>query len=191
MKIRFILFLGLMVLAVFLAAPASFAASALDAKKVEKFVGSISAVNALSATMKEEGKQEALQADMDVLAGDDFRPYTNSVVVLKEKFPGDYAKLGGIVKQHGFSSQDEWAGVGDAVMISYMAIKAEETAPGYDSDMGTELTPEIMAQLPPESRAQVEKTMKMMKALRSAPAENKAAVTPFVASIDKLINEVP
>ncbi len=187
MKNTLRLITGLLAVAVMFASPVAFAAMPLSAKQVESFLGSMKSVDSLTDEMKAAGKQEALQAEMDKRAGVTFTPYVNSVTILKEKYGPEYGKLGDIVKKHGFSSQEEWANVGDAVMLSYMALKAEKE-PGFEK-AATELTPEMMAQIPPETRAQVEKTMKMMNAIKAAPAEHKQVVTPFIADIDKWIGE--
>jgi len=183
MKKALVLSLALIAL---VTAPA-FAAVSLSAKQVESFIASMGSVDTLADEMAKEGKQEALQANMQAMTNEGFLPYTSSIKVLKDKFGGDYEKLGGIVKKHGFSSQEEWAGIGDAVMLSYMALKAEESNPNYAA-ASAQMTPEMMANLPPETRAQVEQGMKMMNAIKAAPAEHKSVVKPFIPNIEQWIN---
>jgi hypothetical protein len=115
--------------------------------------------------------------------GADFSPYTAGIASLKEKFPADYTQLAGIVGKHGFSSAETWAATGNEVVKSYMALKMENLGPA-GSAMMQNLSPDMLAKLPPEAREQVERSKKMMDSAAAVPAANKEAMRPYMSEFE-------
>lgn len=160
-------------------------AGKLTADQVKNFVSAIPEVEVFANDMRATGKDKELEKAAEPKPGDDsFTPYQKSIVLMKEKFPEDYSRLGNIVTRHGFASQESWASAGDDVMLAYMAIKMGDQ--GRKSMEAIAAMPEeAKASLSPEARAQMEQAVHMMEIIGSVPAENKTALEPHLASIDQ------
>jgi len=168
----------------FFTAPSALAAD-LKPAQVESFVGSMEDVRAFAIALAEEGKDDIFDGED---AHEDFSPYLNGVKTLKEQSSADYKRFGAITKQHGFASQESWAETGDRVMLSYIAIKAEEANPDY-AEMPTDIDPEMLAQLPPDAQAHIATTMKMMAKVQKTSETDKNAVKPFLPQIESWMEE--
>lgn len=156
--------------------------AALQTKQVENFIASMGPVNDLAEEVN-------FQADPGAHAdGDEFAPYATGLKVMKESEAAAYDKLGSIVKKHGFSSQEEWASVGDAIFLAFVAVKAEEANPGFTAAGMQDIPPEMLEKMPPEARAQFETTMKMVRAVGAVPVEDKTLVKPFLPQIERAIS---
>ncbi len=173
------------------AAVLSFSAAAfageLTSDLAGKFVGSMSDVMTMSEDMRREGKDEVITAAAQPAPGDAvFAPYAKSIAVLKEKFPADYKKLGGLVSKHGFNSAESWATTGDDVMLSYVALKTLESNPQAMASLQAmdNMTPEMLAMMPPEAKAQMEQAKVMMQMVGAVPPANREAVKPFAGEIE-------
>lgn len=161
------------------------AANQLSSADVGKFVEAIPDVEVFASDMKAQGKDKILEGAVKPVDGEkEFSPYSKGVELLKEKFPEDYKHLGDIVTKHGFKSQESWAQAGDNVMLSYMAIKVEQQNPEVAQSLKN-ITPEMKAQMPPETQAQVDNAMKMMEIVNAVPPANKDAVKPHLKGIDE------
>lgn len=174
---KIVLFLAV-IAAVAVAIHSPAAAMSLKAKQVENFIASMGPVNTLTNEID-------FQSKADFSTAKEFSPFSLGLESLKANEASAYKKLGQIVKGHGFSSQEDWASTGDAVMLAFIAVKAEQDNPGLTELQ--EFPPEMLEQMPPETRAQFETTMKMVRAVRAVPPENKTAVTPYLDKIEAAI----
>lgn len=172
---------------VLLAANAFAGDGAITADQAKRFVESLPALDELGDTLEAEGKMDELQINATPVAGEEFKPYSQAVVGLKEKYPGDYAKLNDAVKPHGFSA-DEWGLVGDRVIIAYLAIKMDEENPGAMAQMQA-MDKSMLDQMPPEIKAQFEQAMVMMETIENASPEDKAAVETVKEQLDEYMEE--
>jgi hypothetical protein len=171
-----------------LASPAR--AAALNPAQVEKFMGTLPDLKALSDEMQQAGKGDALDEAAAPHPGQigGFEPYTNSLKALKSKFPADYRKLGDLVHQHGFMSQDDWADTGNRVMLAYMALKLEAQPPETLKAM-QDLPVGTLNKMPPEARAQFEQSRALMQAAQKVSSADKDAMRPYVAQFDEWANQ--
>ena len=167
--------------------PAAYAETALTAARIEKFLDSVTDVDSFGEELKAAGHEDIVSSNMKVHENGKFSPYQMSIDALKKDRVADYKKLGAIVKKHGFKSQEDWASAGDGVMLTYSALKAGGNMPDYE-EMTAQMTPETMAMMPPEAKAQMEAAMVMMKTLSSVTEEQKAVVSPYVSRIDEWID---
>lgn len=174
-----ILFAPIFALLLFVCSPA-IAADTLQTRDVERFVSSIDDIDQFARDMENEGKDDVLAAEP---IGASFAPYTSSIEPMKNQYPADYQRLGSIVSTHGFSSVEEWASVGDSVMLTYIAMKMERENPEF-SEMASQITPEMMAMMPPEAQAQMQQSLMLMDAISDVPASNKQVVGPFMPQLD-------
>ena len=160
----------------------AFAADPLTADQVTRFVATLAPVDALADRLDTEGKLDGLVDKRGPRAGEDFKPYSTGVAALKKTQPAEYPKLTAILKPHGFTA-DQWSAVGDRVMIAYMALKMDAENPGAAAGMEG-MDPAMLAQMPPEVRAQMAGMMAMMETVKKAPAADKAAVKPSMKVIE-------
>lgn len=179
------MFAALASLVLVFVAPAVLAAP-LTADQAARFVASLPDAQALE---NEFGTEALKNQDLESFLGDDgtFLPYTRGLAILRQEAPEGVRKLGGIVSRHGFSSVESWAQVGDRVLQAYAAVKMGENMP-QDAMAGmTAMGPEMLAQLPPQVRSQVEASMKMMNAFKEVSDADKAAVAPVVSQLDQFV----
>ena len=154
----------------------------LTEESASRFVDSLDTVKALGEALEAEGKTKELQFDSAPKAGEPFKPYSKSVVALKAKYPGDYAKLDAAVKKHGFGAE-EWGAVGDRVMVAYLARKMETENPQAMAQM-QHMDASMMDMLPPEMKAQMMQAQAMMQAVAAASPEDKKAVAKVEDKLD-------
>jgi len=159
------------------------AEQALDADNTKRFVESLGPIMKFGDELEAAGRDKVFDETFTPKAGEDFKPYTKGLAALKAQQPADYAKVGELIAPHGFSSTALWAEIADKVMAAYFALSME--GQGGMPQMG-QMTPEMLAMMPPEVRAQFEGAQSMQKAIQSVPAEDKQLVAPYKARIDQL-----
>lgn len=167
---------------VLLLVPSALAAS-LTSGAAEGFVNSLTDVNNLAQQMEEEGKDRIFEGQAEPVPGKKFAPYSESLPLLKSEYPAEYKELGKIVRKHGFKSQESWATAGDNVMLAYMAGKMNIPA----ASAMPQLPPGMADKLPPETRAQMAKSLAVMETIRDVPQEHKDIVAPLTPKIDMWI----
>ena len=186
---RFLTFLAIIALIVPGASIAQ-AAQSLSPDQVEKFVSSMDDVQVLSDAMKKDGKNEVIGKKIgEPKEGDEFTPYSRAVDVLKTEFPVDYKELGEVVAKHGFKSQEEWATTGDNVMAAYISSKIDPEAEKKMAAAQAQMTPEMVAKMPPEAVARMKQGMAMMATLKKVPAENREAVAAHKEKLEAFMNK--
>ncbi|MEM9618597.1 MAG: hypothetical protein AAF936_11610 [Pseudomonadota bacterium] len=159
----------------------------LTEDQAKRFVATLAAVEALGDQLRDDGKIENLQIAQQPIAGEPFKPYSTAVTILKEKHPGDHAKLANTVEEHGFSTT-EWGSVGDRVMVAYLAVKMQEEDP-RSLEMMEGMDKSMMDMVPPEMRAQLESTFAMMETVKNAPEADKMAVMAVKDDLDNYMEK--
>lgn len=160
-------------------------AAPLREADVERFVGTLDDVAAFGKKLEAAGKDDLLNRQEQPTADAPFAPYSTGVSELKAQYPADHAELAGILKSHGFAPA-EWGAVGDRVIIAYIALKiAEENPEALDmADQMAALDPAMLAQMPPQMKAQMDRMKAMVETVRRAPDADKKAVAPSKAALD-------
>lgn len=169
----------------FAAAPA-LAADPLTEDQVQRFVKTLAPVHEMGARLEKDGTLERF-ADREPLIGKEFSPYSTAVANLKARAPAEHQILAGIVRPHGFST-DQWGAVGDRVMTAYMALRMDQESPNAAAQM-KDFDPSMLAQMPPAMRGQIERVMAMLETARRTPAADKAAVKPMMKAIEAEIDK--
>ncbi|GJL91103.1 hypothetical protein [Hyphococcus sp.] len=154
----------------------------LTVDTAKRFVSSLESVESLGEEFVTNGKADKLMIDVQPKANEKFKPYSNAVFALKEKYPSDYSRLNSAVKPHGFSAE-EWGAAGDRVMIAYMALKMEKENPQAMTQMQA-MDPSMMAMLPPDMKQQFEQAQIMMETISSASDEDKKIVAEVADDLD-------
>ncbi|WP_425410354.1 hypothetical protein [Hyphococcus sp.] len=166
----------------FLASGALAADKPLTEDQAKRFVETLEAVEELGKEFETEGKMEEFRLATTPVAGEAFKPYSGAVASLKENHPGDHARLEKAVKPHGFSA-DEWAGVGDRIMVAYLAVKMEEENPQAMAQMAS-MDKSMLDMMPPDMQAQMAQALAMVETIKNATPEDKAAVASVREDLD-------
>lgn len=145
--------------------------------EAKRFVDSLDPALVFSKRMESEGKSEYTSVIKKHLKGDDYNVYTQNMIHFKEIYPEEYAAFTVIVKQFKFSNSEEWASVGDAVMLAFLA--GQEDMNKISEDMEQNITPAILASMQPELREQTQAAMDMIKAIKNVPKQNIETVKPY------------
>lgn len=159
----------------------------LTEDQAQRFVKTLPVLETFGKELEAEGKMEEFRISTEPMVDQEFKPYTSAITVLKEKHPADHARLGDMLKPHGFSA-DEWAGVGDRVVIAWMALKMEEEDPGAMAQMEA-MDKSMLAQLPENMRAQIERALVMAETVKSASPEDKAVVATVKDDLDEYMEK--
>ena len=157
----------------------------VDAAK--RFVASLDAVKALGEQLEASGKTEQMQFDVQPKPGEEFRPYSKSVMAMKAKYPSDYAQLQKAVKSHGFGAE-AWGVTGDRVMLAYMARKMEKENPGAMAQMHS-MDASMLEMMPPEMKQQLAQAQAMMQTIAAAPPADKKVVAEVEAELDAFMDK--
>ncbi|RFB05284.1 hypothetical protein [Parvularcula marina] len=89
------------------------------------------------------------------------------------------------IKSNGFSSTDEFAPKADAIIMTYLAIElGKQDMSGMD-----QMTPEMMAAMPPSVQAQMGPVIKMINAAKNVPAADKATLTPLLPKLEAVFQD--
>lgn len=104
----------------------------------------------------------------------------NTLVDYVEQNDALKSDMSQIVKSNGFKSLNQWAEVGNGIFGAYMALQFEET----DMSGMEQMTPEMMAQLPPQAQAM----FKMIDATKNVPAEDKELMRSRQDAFDAAMN---
>lgn len=170
---------------VFLAIGSAMAAS-LNAEQAKRFVAAMPDVSALSDDMRKGGRDKKIEDTIRAVQSKDgeFSPLLKGMPIMKKEFPADYERLSGIVEKHGFSSAEDWAAVGDRVMTTYMAIKADGENTGQLLSIIENMTPEQFAALPPEAQNQFAHARMVIKATAAVSPAEMEMVRPLVPVIE-------
>ena len=151
--------------------------SPLTTADIQKFIATAPEAEALFNDLEDNGFNPDWEGQMMPKSGEDFRPFGKTTELLKTERPSDYASLTGIVKPKGFDDTPHWARIGDASILAYIAIKMEREDPQALA-MASQLTPEMMAMIPPAQQAQLQGAMAIIEAIQGVPAADKAAMEP-------------
>ncbi len=154
----------------------------LTEDQAQRFVKTLPVLESFGKELEAEGKMEEFRISTEPMVDKEFKPYSSAITVLKEEHPADHARLGAKLKPHGFSA-DEWAGVGDRVIIAWMALKMEQEDPGAMAQM--EAMDQSMIEMMPENmKAQIQRALVMVETVKSASPEDKAVVATVKDDLD-------
>ena len=154
----------------------------LTQDQAQRFVDSLESVEALGKELKADGKIDKMHIEMAPKAGETFKPFSKAVDTMKTAHPADYAKLGSVVKSHGFT-QAAWGQTGDRVMVAYLAIKMEAENPQAMAQMQA-MDKSMLDMLPADMKAQFTQAMVMMETVKNAPDADKKTVAKVKDQLD-------
>lgn len=92
--------------------------------------------------------------------------------------------LEGLVDNAGFSSLSKWISLGDKVSAAMIALEMKKNP--VDT---SEMTPEMLAMIPPEMRKQFEGAMRIMEAAKKVPADDIAIVEANYSKLQAVMED--
>ncbi len=162
-------------------------AHALTDAEVKQVVDSLPAVQKLGQKLEASGQFEGLQAEMNVMLEGSFAPFAQSIKLMQTKAPAAYSEMETLITSFGFASPAKWGELSDKVLNAYMALKIEDENVNALA-MAEQMTPEMMEQIPPGLREQMEASLKVMRQLNQVPVVHKEAVLPYLDQLDQWSN---
>lgn len=121
--------------------------------------------------------------------GNSFSPFSQGVGQLRAA--GAYGEASRIVRRHGFSSMESWAGIGDRILRAYIALHMQGQQPRMAEGM-SQARQMIMnnPNMTPEQKAQaldsIGASMRSYRQMQDGSAADKAAILPYRARLDTL-----
>jgi hypothetical protein len=96
------------------------------------------------------------------------------------------SEITSVAKRNGFGSLDEFATVGDDIMMAFIALQME----GQDmAAMANQMPAEQLAMMPPNVRAQIETALRMAEVAKSVPPASVEAVRSRKTAIETAFDE--
>ncbi len=159
-------------------------AAALTADDIDRFIESLPDAIELGEEFEAQGLGEALMAETLVDESGAFTPYTSGLTVLKTESASAYSRVEELAAKHDFRSAEDWAAVGDRVVLAYMAVRMPPEA----FEMMAQITPDMRANLPPQMQEQMANAMAMSKAIKAVPEADTAMIMPFADRLDEVLS---
>jgi len=116
-----------------------------------------------------------------------FSPFSQGVGQLRAA--GAYGGANRIVRRHGFSNMESWAGIADRILRAYIGVNMQEQQPRMAAGIGQarqmimnnpHMTPEQKAQ----ALASIGASMQNFQQMQSGSAADKAAILPYRTQLD-------
>ena len=193
MKTRILMNVLVGLLVVPLMAVYAHGASLTDAQ-VKRFVASMEEVQQL---FDEYDDLHEMDDDFDDFDGEidmTFPENPMSDAIAEMRGHAVYNRLQGVVRKHGFSNVEQWAGTGDKVMMAFYSLLMEEAHPEAVAEMQAALreiddNPYMGEAQKQEMRKMMESAMSHMSHLMDAPAADKAVVRPHMSELRRVLEE--
>ncbi len=159
-------------------------------EKVAAWVGSSKVVVPIAEEMRQNGFESFLKSRPELMLGATMPFYVSNIEILKSDHPDYYDKLTDAVKnyrregydEYYFSSAEEWAEIGDRVLLAFFSLTSTFSRVAYD-EMSKTFTPQMVASMPEEGRKQVQNTLDMLKTLQNVSEFDRQLVDRFEKGI--------
>ncbi|MFC6669374.1 hypothetical protein [Marinobacterium aestuariivivens] len=159
--------------------------SPLSRQLAEAYVSLLPQVRAFSDRLDPVLGQQ-LQGELQPRSGEPFQPHRKGLEILRQRQAGDYRELTGLVRQGGFASAEDWARVGDQVLLGYAALKADQAGPellqlaaGMDG-----MDPQMLALMPPQLQARMTQLAVLARVVAAVEPADRAIVRPLLPRLD-------
>jgi coenzyme F420-reducing hydrogenase alpha subunit len=159
----------------------------LTEKTVRSFIDSLGAAETLAEDHQDF--LDALEAEQDDENMDFSTVFSSSLKDLKGH--AMYGELEKVVKQHGFSSVDQWGETGDRVFRAWFALEMDQQGGVAQQEMQQALaeienSPHMTEEQKAQMRAMMQSATSAMDTARNAPESDKRAVRPFMDELRAL-----
>lgn len=168
----------------------------LEKSQVAAFIGSQRVLHGLSEQLKTAGHQSFFKYNPKLMDNKNIPMFIENIKILKEDTPDFYNRFTTIVTgythdsdAYRFSSAEDWARVGDRVMLAYYGEHSTASLTVHDDAMAI-FTPDILARLKPEARAKVQEQLSMLSSIQNVPLADKKLVDSFDKQIVAILFEM-
>ncbi|PCI56930.1 MAG: hypothetical protein COB36_01275 [Alphaproteobacteria bacterium] len=173
----------------------------LKKSEVAAFIGSQKVLHSLSEEMKAAGVVSFFKYDPKLIAQKNMPIFVENVRIMQKDTPAYYDRLTVIVTGYShnptventpvyrFTSAEDWASIGDRVMLAHFTENSTATQTGYD-DLISALPPGMLDKLDPERRAIVEKNLDLLRSAQNVPEADKKLVESFEERLKKVLFEM-
>ncbi len=155
----------------------------LTTDMASRFADSLPAAEALGSELRDQGIGEQLITPEDLLNADEIGPYVMAVGKLREVSGSGYQQLSSLASANGFSGAENWAQVGDRVMLAYLALRSS----GEMAQMGA-MNEQMLSMMPPQAQAKIRGVMRFAKAVQAVPQADKEAVSPIADRLSQVFD---
>jgi hypothetical protein len=159
------------------------AAEPLTGSRIQAFLASFTELRAFA-----EQRRIHFDRDRDKRRQDgSLQPFTRGLDRLRAA--GAYSEATGIVRRHGFTSMESWAGTADRILRAHLTLSMQAQQPSMAAGMADaqamimnspHLTPEQKSQ----ALASLGASRRSMRQMQEADPADKAAVVPYRAQLD-------
>lgn len=178
---------------------------ALNADNIQRFLLSMDDVEKLgkkySAKEKTGKEMKSAQKKYEAMArglmtqGPSKKNLERAVAPLSSGIPemyesGGFDEMLVTVKRHGFSSVEQWAGIGDKAIRAYAATKIGEQVPEMNKQMKEMKAKLAKSGMPAEQQEAMMEMMgagsTIMESFNDVPSADKKAIKPFISQLENL-----
>lgn len=175
--------------------------SLLKRSEVAAFIGTQKVLHSLSEEMKAAGVDSFFKYDPKLIVKKNMPIFVENIRIMQEATPAYYDRLTAIVTGYShntgvnndpvyrFSSAQDWAEIGDRVMLAHSSENSTATRTGYD-DITAAIPPELLKMLKPEDRAKVEANLGLLRSAQDVPEADKKLVESFEVELKQVLYEI-
>jgi hypothetical protein len=159
---------------------------ALTDAQIRGFIASMPDIQALGDQYPDIGDDEDDDDDVNFAS-----PISSGIAKLRGHEA--YAPLTRLVKQHGFSSPEQWGLVGDRVIRAFLATTMDETSASSRAQMAETLrqiddNPGLSAEQKADMKQMMSGGMSFMQSLDKVPAADIKAIRPHLAELQRAMH---
>lgn len=171
----------------------------LERNEVAAFIGSGEVLHDLSEEMKVSGVRTFYNFDRTLMAKKNMPIFFENVRLMQENSPEFYDRFtrivtnyvhdGGNDSVYRFKSANDWAQIGDRIMLAYFTEHSTASRKAYD-DFKASIPPGMLKLLKPEDRVKVEEQLGLLKSAQDVPEEDKKLVDSFKVKLKTVLLEM-
>jgi hypothetical protein len=173
----------------------------LEKSQVAAFIGSRDVLHDLSEEMKKSGAHSFFKLDRTLIAKKNMPIFSENVRVMRENSPEFYDRFRGIVTNYShdsgensdpvyrFKTTDDWAQIGDRIMLAYFTEHSTASRVAYD-DFMAQMPPGMLDMLQPAARAKVEEQLELLRSAQNVPEGDKKLVDSFEDKLKTVLLEM-
>ena len=173
----------------------------LKREQITAFIGSYDVLESLSEEMKAANVKSFFKHDPQLMAKKNLPIYTENIHVMQEETPQYYDRLVGIVTSYShdsgensdpvyrFSSAQDWARIGDRIMIAYFTDNSTASRTAYD-DLMAAMPPGMLDMLKGDDKVKVQQQLEALRSAQNVPEGDKKLVDSFQRELGRILVEV-
>lgn len=173
----------------------------LEKSQVAAFIGSRDVLHDLSEEMKKSGAHSFFTLDRTLMGKKNMPIFFENIGIMREESPEFYDRFRGVVTNYShdsgdnsdpvyrFKTADDWAQIGDRIMLAYFTEHSTASRTAYD-DFMEQMPPGMLDMLKPAARAKVEEQLELLRSAQNVPEGNKKLVDSFEDQLKTVLLEM-